>query len=186
MKLKSFSIMLASILCAFSCAACGASKTDSSSVSQDSAVLQPDSISTEQGSEADESESITERLDNANNKAKEIYTALLSYSDKCTSNEVTIPDGELDDIVIIAANEDTAAVPAQQSETIEEAAADIQNAVSVSLAEAENSVFSVVFENGVPVVVVWSESYDSNIIGGYPNPATDTDWTLDDAGQPID
>lgn len=185
MKLRKISIMLASILCAFSCAACGASKTDSSSVSQQSAVPQPDSISTEQESAA-ESESITERLDNANNKAKEIYTALLSYSDKCSSNEVTIPDGELDDIVIIAANEDTAAAPAQQPETIEEAAADIQNAVSVSLAEAENSIFSVVFENGVPTIVLWSESADSNIIGGYPNPATDTGWTLDDAGQPID
>lgn len=185
MKLRKISIMLASILCAFSCAACGASKTDSSSVSQQSAAPQPDSVYTEQGSIA-ESEDLTERLDNANNKAKEIYTTLLSYSDKCSSDEVTIPDGELDDIVIIAANEDTAAAPAQQPETIEEAAADIQNAVSVSLAEAENSIFSVVFENGVPTIVLWSESADSNIIGGYPNPATDTGWTLDDAGQPID
>ncbi len=183
--MKRISILLAAVLCAFSCAACGASKTDSSSVSQDSAVPQPDSISTEQGSTA-ESEDITESLDNANNMAKEIYTALLSYSDKCSSNEVTIPDGELANVEIITASEDTAAVPMQQPETIEQAKVDIQNAVSISLAEAENSVFSVVFENGVPVVVVWSESTDSNIIGGYPNPATDTDWTLEKAGQPID
>lgn len=173
MKLRRISIILTAILCAFSCAACGAPKTDSSSVSQESAAL-------EQGSAA---EDISESLDKANNMAKEIYTALLSYNDKCTSNEVTIPDGELADIVIIAASEDTAAVPAQPPETIEEAAADIQNAVSVSLAEAENSIFSVVFENGVPTVVIWSESADSNIIGGYPNPATETDWTLEKAGQ---
>ena len=181
--MKRISILLAIILCAFSCAACGAPKTDSSSVSQQSAVLQPDSISTEQGSTA---EDLSESLDKANNMAKEIYTALLSYSDKCSSNEVTIPDGELDDILIITANEDTAAVPAEQPETIEEAAADIQNAVSIAVAEAENSVFSVVFENGVPTKVLWSESVDSNIIGSYPNPATDTGWTLDEAGQPID
>ena len=181
--MKRFSILLAAVLCAFSCAACGASKTDSSSVSQQSIVSQPDSISTEQGSAA---EDLSESLDKANNMAKEIYTALLSYSDKCSSNEVTIPDGELANVEIITASEDTAAVPMQQPETIEQAKVDIQNAVSISLAEAENSVFSVVFESGVPTIVIWSERYDSNIIGGYPGPATDTGWTLEKAGQPID
>ncbi len=71
--MKRISKLIALILCAFSCAACGASKSDSSSVSQDSAVSQLDNISTEQGSAADEN--IAESSDMANSCAEDVFTA---------------------------------------------------------------------------------------------------------------
>lgn len=198
--MKRFSILLAAILCAFSCAACGAPKTDSSSASQESAVSQPESTSTEQESAVSETEStvaeqestaesedITESLEVANLCAKAVFTATEKYWEKCMNNNIKLPDGELTDIKIDAANEDYVVKPPSGGyAALEDAAADIQKAVSVYMCDyvgTEGTFFSIKIENGFLKCTVWSEEPDSHIVGGYPNPATDTGWTLEKAGQ---
>lgn len=182
--MKRFSILLAAILCAFSCAACGAPKTDSSSASQESAVSQPESTSTEQGSAA---EDITESLDTANLCAKAVFTATEKYWEKCMNSNIKLPDGELTDIKIDAANKDYVVKPPSGGyATLEDAASDIQKSVSVYMCDhvgTEGTFFSIKIENSFLKCTVWSETPNSHIVGGYPNPATETGWTLEKAGQ---
>ena len=182
--MKRISILLAAILCAFSCAACGAPKTDSSSVSQESAVSQPESAALEQGSAA-ESEDITESLEVANLRAKDVFTATEKYWEKCMNNNIKLPDGELTDIKIEAANKDYVVKPPSGGyATLEDAAADIQKVVSVYMCDhvgTEGTFFSIKIENGYLLCTVWSETPNSHIVGGYPNFATEIDWTLEKA-----
>ncbi len=167
MKFKKFILMLtAVVLCLATFTACGDSDKDDSSSGQ----------FVTQG-----------MLDKANSQTGHIYIAIVQYCEKYINRHGNIPDGELTDIEIISVNDsDSVRAPDKAYANIEEATADIQKAVSIAVKDTEDivgTVFSVKFEKGFPKAIIWANDTDSNVIGGYPNHATEADWTLEKAGQ---
>ena len=127
------------------------------------------------------------KLTSANTSAKTVYTAASNYAQKCFSAGYPIKaaDGksafkDLETAVAIAAGSDS--VPAPSATPKKE---DIQAAINSSMgADAVGSYYAIKFnENGFPVAAIWKKTDKDTFVGGYPEEATEENWTLDDAAK---
>ena len=116
------------------------------------------------------------KLTSANSSAKTIYTAANNYGQKCLSAGYPIDEGDVTG-TIAAASSDSMPAP-QSADDI-----DVNEAINCSMGEdAIGSVYEIRFnDKGFPSGCIWAKSDSDPYIGGYPEEATDTDWTLDDA-----
>lgn len=134
------------------------------------------------------------KLTSANSSAKTVYNAINNYAQKAlsagfplykgTDQAPTYTSGTENNrwIAIEAKSSDAAKAPtAPVDETNREGY--ISAAVNASMGEdAINSVYQFTLnQTGFPVAVIWAKSGDDPYVGGYPNEADDTNWTIDAA-----
>ena len=117
------------------------------------------------------------KLTSANSSAKTIYTAANNYGQKCLSAGYPISEGDVEGE--IGDSGDVDSVPAPQSADD----IDVELAINCSMGEdAIGTSYSIRFnDKGFPSATIWAKSDSDPYVGGYPEEATDTEWSLDDA-----
>ncbi len=123
------------------------------------------------------------KLTSANASAKTVYTAVNNYSQKCLTAGYPIAISSMSGTVA-EVDVDAAPVPSSASDLeLATISGYVTTAISCSLGEdAIGSVYAISFNDlGFPKATTWSKSSDDPYVGGYPNEATDTEWTISDA-----
>ncbi len=116
------------------------------------------------------------KLTSANSSAKTIYTAANNYAQKCLTAGYPITGGtQVTAATVAKATADSAPAPTTTPLTT-----DIQAAIDCSMgADAIGSAYEISFNaKGFPDGAIWMKSSSDPYVGGYPNEATDTSWTL--------
>lgn len=115
------------------------------------------------------------KLTSANSSAKTIYTAANNYAQKCLTAGYPITGNTNVTGTVGTASHDSAPSP-----TATPTEANIQEAINCSMgADAKDSSYSISFNaKGFPDGAIWSKSASDPYVGGYPNKADDTSWTL--------
>ena len=125
------------------------------------------------------------KLTSANASAKTVYTAVNNYSQKCLTAGYPIAISSMSGTVVdVDGDVDAAPVPSSASELeLVTISGYVTTAISCSLGEdAIGSVYAISFNDlGFPKATTWAKSSDDPYVGGYPNEATDTDWSISDA-----
>ena len=123
------------------------------------------------------------KLTSANASAKTVYTAVNNYSQKCLTAGYPIAISSMSGTVV-EVDVDAAPVPSSASDLeLATISGYVTTAISCSLGEdAIGSVYAISFNDlGFPKATTWAKSSDDPYVGGYPNEATDTEWTISDA-----
>ena len=109
--------------------------------------------------------------------AKNVYTALNAYCQKCFNAGYGIPDGDTD-VVSIAAGDGEAEVTSSAADIadIDAATPFLTDAVNNNLgADAAGSVWKARFDNNFPTQVYWAKTASDEYVGGYPTAVADAD-----------
>lgn len=122
------------------------------------------------------------KLTSANTSAKTVYTAASNYAQKCFSAgypikgeggaAVTVTDAKVE------AGSDSVPAPSS-TPTLDNIKAAINSSMG---ADAVGSVYSIAFNaNGFPIASTWKKTSEDTFVGGYPEEATEENWTLEKA-----
>lgn len=134
------------------------------------------------------------RLDTANSSAKTAYNALNSYCQQCINGGIKLPQGDysrsggnyMNPVAKPPENGNlTPVIPERDSEVNTPAGAMtfVENAMAINLGrDFTGTVYAFsINAYGFPNGIIWAESANSRYVGGYPNIAEKTNWTLNDA-----
>lgn len=130
------------------------------------------------------------KLTSANSSAKTVYNAINNYAQKAlsagyplykgTEEAPTITSGDDGYLTVGAKTSDAAKAPTE-AVTDDNRNELIMAAVNASMGEdAIDSVYKFALnETGFPIAVIWAKTADDLYIGGYPDEAKVTGWTLE-------
>ncbi len=118
------------------------------------------------------------KLTSANSSAKTVYTSLNNYAQKTLT--AGFPISPCNTSGVVSKTTYTSAPVMTTTGVSIELATNLQIAVNCSLGEdAIDSHWAAEFnDKGFPIATTWKKSTSDPYVGGYPNEATDTNWTL--------
>ncbi len=133
------------------------------------------------------------RLDTANSSAKTVYNALNSYCQQCINGGIKLPAGQYHNgsggfmAPVKNAPDDgnlTPKIPEDDASLTQSTVASlVEDAMAMNLGiEFVGTVYAFsINDYGYPNGLIWAETTSTPYVGGYPNIAENTNWTLNDA-----
>ncbi len=122
------------------------------------------------------------KLSTANSNAKIVYNAINNYANRCLNAGIVLyeDDYELGELRISDNEVDYLYVIPMEAGGHDDTADYIMDAVDLEMdSDAVGSVYGCSLDqSGYPLAVVWADSEDSPYVGGFPNQADTTNWTL--------